>query len=112
MPLSEVSHVTVREHVHIGDHPLSTVSVAVVPGAETTSFLWPEVNHFSDVIGWVRDSRSDSVRNSHEHEFTPVIAEVIVDPEQVELILQEDVMTAEESPVQELISCEWESSLE
>ena len=48
----------VSEHVivlqlEVFYHPFCALSVAVVPGAETTSLLWPQVDHLSDLIEWV-----------------------------------------------------------
>jgi len=69
------------------NHPGEALPIAVVPGAETSSFLWPEINHFSSVISWIRDKGSDTERGTHEHELTPFIAYIIVNPEQEEFIL-------------------------
>jgi len=34
-------------------HPFGALSVAVVPSAEASSFLWPQVDHFSGLVEWV-----------------------------------------------------------
>ena len=33
--------------------PFGTLSVAIVPCAETSSLLWPQVDHLSSLIQWV-----------------------------------------------------------
>jgi len=52
------------------------------------------------------------VRACHEEELAPVVADIVVGPEQEELVLQPDVVTAENRPVEELVCCDWKTSLE
>ena len=40
-PSGHTSKIVVEMHVHVSDHPFEALSVAVVPGAETTSLFWP-----------------------------------------------------------------------
>ncbi len=48
--------------------------------------------------------------NTHEAELAPIIADIVVGPEEEELILHEDVVMHHNSPVKELIHCEWETT--
>jgi hypothetical protein len=41
---------------HILYHPLKALSVIVIPSAETSSFLGPEIYHFPGQVGWVSES--------------------------------------------------------
>ena len=98
--------------LHIDDHPLEALSVAVVPGAETSTFLWPEINHLSSAISWVGDDSGQAECKGLEAELTPFIADIIVDPEEEELVLEENVEIDICGPEEELIHAEWETALE
>jgi len=69
------------------NHPGEALSIGVVPGAETSSLLWPQINHFSSVISWIRDKGSDTERGTHKDGFAYFITYIIVYPEQEEFIL-------------------------
>ena len=112
MPSGEASEPIIEEHIHVSNHPLHALTVVVVPGAETTSLLGPDVNHFTNKVSWVSHDRRHGVCESHEAKLAPVVADVVVGPEQEELVLQEDVVTAEQSPVQELVESDWHSTSE
>jgi len=47
-----------------------------------------------------------------EEELAPVVAEVIVDPEQEQFVLEPDIVMNVEGPEQELIHAQWETALE
>ena len=97
--------------LHIRDHPLEALSVAVVPGAETSTFFWPDINHLSGVISWVGNDAGYGERTGLEEEFTPFIADIIVNPEEEELILHENVEIHVSCPEEELIQGNWETAL-
>ena len=86
-------------------HPGEALSIAIIPCAETSSFFWPEINHFSGVVGWVRDETGNAESGSHEYGFAHFVADVVVHPEQEELVLQENVKVNIHSPEQELVHC-------
>lgn len=110
MPGSKASEIVVELHIHVCDHPLEALTIAVVPGAETSSLLWPQVNHFSGEVSWVSNNRSCSMGNSHKAKFTPIVADVVVDPPKEELVLEENVKVSEGGPIKELIACKREPS--
>ena len=103
LPHSHASEIVVVLDFHILDHPLEALSVGVVPSAETTSFFWPEINHLSCHIGWVWNNGGNKETGAHEEEFAPLVADVIIYPQQEELILHEDVKVHKGSPEQELV---------
>ena len=93
------------------NHPGEALPIAVVPGAETSSFLWPQVNHFSSHVCWVSNNRGESKGHSHECSFTEFVTNIIVNPEQKELIFQENVEVHVSCPEQELVESKWETTL-
>ena len=81
LPCSHSSEVVVVLKFHILNHPSEALSIIVVPGAETSSFLWPQVNHFSGVVGWIRNEGGNSEGHPHKDGFTHFITDIIVHPE-------------------------------
>lgn len=112
LPGKHASKIVVILKLHVFNHPLEALSIAVIPGAETSSLLWPEINHFTSHVSRVWNNWSNSERWTHEDELTEFITDIVVDPEQEELILQENVEVDIGRPEQELICDKWESSLE
>jgi hypothetical protein len=55
------------------------------------------------VISWVGYERGNSERDTHKDSFTDFITDIIVYPEQEELILQEDVEIHIRCPEHKLI---------
>lgn len=98
--------------LHVYNHPLEALSVAVVPGAETSTFFWPDINHLSGVISWVGNDGGQAEGTCLEQEFTPVIADIVVNPEEEELILHENVEIHVSRPEEELIQGNWETALQ
>jgi hypothetical protein len=76
---------------HVFNHPLKALSVVVVPCAETSSLLWPQVNHLSSHVSWVSNDGCDTEGHSHEDSLDKIVTNIIVNPEQEELIFQENV---------------------
>lgn len=72
-PLPVVCHVIVVEQVHVIDLPLEALLVAVVPGAVTTTLLWPQVHHLSSEIEWVSHNTGNTERDDHVDKLAPVI---------------------------------------
>lgn len=58
-PVGVAAHEVVVELVHVLVLPSEGLSIAVVPGAVSTSFLWPQVDHLSAEVGWVTGHRSE-----------------------------------------------------
>lgn len=112
MPLGKASEVVIELHVHVCDHPLCAASVAVVPSAETTSLLWPDVNHLSGEVGWIGKERSNEVRRCQEAKLDIVVTEVVVNVQEIESLLQPMVVTHHHGPVDHLISSKREASSE
>ena len=81
LPSSHSSEVVVVLKFHIMKHPVEALSIAIIPCAETSSFLWPQINHFSRVVGWVRDETGNGERSTHEYALADFVADVIVHPE-------------------------------
>lgn len=96
---------------HVFNHPLEALSVAVIPGAETSSLLWPQVNHLPCHVSWVSNDGCETEGNSHEDCLHEIVTNIIVNPEQEELIFQENVEVHISCPEQELVHSEWETSL-
>ena len=88
---------------HVLEHPFVCLSIAIIPCAETSSFLRPEIDHLSGVIGWVRHETGETEGGSHEYSLAYFVADVVVHPEQEELILQEDVEVNIHRPEDELV---------
>lgn len=103
LPCSHTSEVVVVLELHVMQHPGEALSIAIIPCAETSSFLWPEIDHLSGVIGWVRHETGESESGTHEHTLAYFVADVVVHPEQEELILQEDVEVNIHCPEDELV---------
>jgi hypothetical protein len=90
-PAAVASEVVVPMELHIRNHPSKALPIVVVPGAETTSFLWPKVNHLSGHVSWISNGGRNTECNAHHDELTVFITHVVVSPEQEELILEENV---------------------
>ena len=112
LPGEHSSKIVVVVELHVLDHPLEALSVTIVPGAETSSLLWPQVNHLSSHVSWVSNNRGKSEGQTHENCFDEVVTNIIVDPEQEELIFHENVEVHISGPEEELVECQWETSLE
>ena len=63
----------------------------------TTSFLWPDVDHLSCEQSWVGGKEGSEERETHEGKFEVVIVVVVIQMQVEELVLQEDILSAEES---------------
>ena len=50
--------------------------------------------------------------NRHETELAPFVAEVVISPEQKELVFHEDIVAHKGPPVQQLVGSERETSTE
>jgi len=53
LPLSVASEPIIVLHVHVSEHPLPALTVAVVPGAEASSFLGPDIHHLARLVDWI-----------------------------------------------------------
>lgn len=111
-PVRVASEVVVIVNLHILNHPSEGLSVVVVECAESSSFLWPEINHLSCGVSWISNDRGNEESNTQVSCLANVIADVIVHPKKEELVLQENVVEAESWPEQTLISYDWETTLE
>lgn len=103
-------HVVVLE-LQVFYQPFGALSVTVVPGAEATSLLWPQVDHLSGLVEWVRDSGGNAEGESNKTSFAKIIADIIVHPPEEKLILDPDVEVAISHPEHELTCCNWECTL-
>lgn len=52
------------------------------------ALLGPEVNHLAREVEGVSHHGSETEANAHVNSLAPVVAEVLVDPEEEELVLQ------------------------
>lgn len=73
------------EDINIVNHPLHSHSVVIIPGAMTSPFLGPKVNHFSCEVGWVCESPGSEEGPCHHSKFKAIVIEALVDPEEEEL---------------------------
>ena len=112
LPGEHASKIVVVVELHVFNHPLEALSVTIVPGAETSSLLWPKVNHFSCHVCWVSNDGGNSKGHTHEYSFHKVVTNIIVNPEQEELIFQENVEVHISCPEQELVESKWETSFQ
>ena len=112
LPCSHSPEVVVVLELHVVNHPGEALSIAIIPCAETSSLFRPEIDHLSGVVGWVRDEAGDCKGRSHEDGLADLVADVVVYPEQEELVLQENVEVHICCPEQELVHSQRESSLE
>jgi hypothetical protein len=81
LPCSHSPEVVVVLKFHIVHHPGEALSIAIIPCAETSSFLRPQINHFSGVVGWISDHTSNREGCSHENGLAYFVADVIINPE-------------------------------
>lgn len=81
LPCSHTSKVVVVLEFHVMQHPGEALSIAIIPCAETSSFLRPEIDHLSGVIGWVRHETGETEGGSHEYSLAYFVADVVVHPE-------------------------------
>ena len=81
LPCNHSSEVVEVLKFHIMQHPGEALSIAIIPCAETSSFFWPEINHLSGVVGWIRDETGNAESCSHEYGFAHFVADVVVHPE-------------------------------
>lgn len=77
--------------LHVLDHPFPAISIAVIPSAVSSTLLWPDINHFSDVIGWVSQEGAPGERGVMEEELAPIIWDVVIYPQQEKLVFQPDI---------------------
>jgi len=94
-------HVVVLE-LQVFYQPFGALSVTVVPGAEATSLLWPQVDHLSGLVQWVRDGGGHGEGEPNETSFAKIIADIIVHPPEEKLVLDPDVEVAIGHPKHEL----------
>ena len=111
-PVWVISEVVKVLKFHVLNHPLGTLSVAIIPGAEASALLGPQVKHLSGLIEWVRYCRGDTEGEADEAELAPIVADVVVYPPEEELVLQPGVEIAVNGPEHELVRCYREGSLE
>ena len=98
--------------VQILDHPFEALPVVVVPGAVATTLLGPQVDHLSGEVGRVGDRARHTEREDHVHQLAEVVREILIHPEEEELVLAECVQRSERSPEEELIHGKGESTSE
>ena len=68
--------------------PCKCYSIVVLPCTMTSSLFWPQINHVSREICWVRNKASKEPGESHHNKFHIVIAEIVVDPKEEKFVLQ------------------------
>ena len=102
----------VAEHVVVFDLPLEALSIAVVPGAVAAALLRPQVNHLTCEVGRVGNDTTATEGEAHIDELAVIVAEIIIEPHEEELVLVEGVERAEGCPEKELVRGEWEASSE
>jgi len=86
------------------------LSIAIVPGAVTTSFLGPDVNHLADVVAGVSYGRSYSKGETHVDGFTVVVVEIVVYPQEEELVLVPSIEGQISDPEHPLTCCDRKST--
>ena len=108
-PLSIPTEVVEIQHVHVFNHPFHALSIVIVPGAVASSFLGPDINHFSCEVARVREDGSSCKSNTHHSCLDILVAEVIICPQEEEFVLHETVERAESYPEQPLVADEREA---
>ena len=73
------------------DHPSPAISIAVIPSAVSSTLLWPDINHFSDVIGGIGQEGAPKECGVMEEELAPIIWDVIIYPQHEKLVFQPDI---------------------
>ena len=104
--------IVVIHHVHVLHHPLHALSVVIVPSAVTTALLGPQVDHLTSEIGRVCNNTTASEAENHVDKLAVLVAEVLVQPEEEELVFVECVEGAERGPEEELVHGEREAASE
>ena len=102
----------VAEHVVVFDLPLEALSIAVVPGAVAAALLRPQVNHLTCEVGRIGNDTTATEGEAHIDKLAIIVAEIIIEPHEEELVLIESVERAEGGPEKELVHGEWETSSE
>ena len=102
----------VAEHVVVFDLPLEALSIAVVPGAVAAALLRPQVNHLTCEVGRIGNDTTATKGEAHIDELAVIVAEIIIEPHEEELVLIECVEGAEGCPEKELVHGEWETTSE
>lgn len=111
-PLSVPRQEVEVELIHVFDHPLGALAVAVVPGAVTAALLGPEVDHGAGEVERVGQEGGHAEAEAHKERLAPVVSEVLVHPEEEELVLQERVERAESGPEDKGARPDGEATLE
>lgn len=98
--------------VHILNHPPGAHAVVVVPGAMTTTFLGPQVDHLPNIVERVCDAGGNSEGEGNVDGLAVVVGEILVDPEEEPLVLVPGVESEVGHPEHPLVGNYWESSSE
>ena len=97
-PLSVAGEEVETELVHVLNHPLGALAIAVVPCAMTTTLLWPEIYHLAREVEWVGHCGGETEGYAHHHKLAIVVAEVLVHPKEEELVLHPSIYSAVACP--------------
>ena len=76
------------------------------------ALLRPQVNHLTCKVGRIGNDTTDTKREAHIDKLAVIVAEIIIEPHEEELVLVEGVERAEGGPEEELVHGEWEASSE
>ena len=77
-----------------------------------TALLRPQVNHLTCKVGRIGNDTTATKREAHIDKLAVIVAEIIIEPHEEELVLVEGVECAEGCPEEELVHGEWEASSE
>ena len=76
------------------------------------ALLRPQVNHLTCEVGRIGNDTTATKGEAHIDELAVIVAEIIIEPHEEELVLIECVERAEGCPEKELVRGEWEASSE